>query len=159
GAASAAFSDAGIRARCCARTTARSASAPCTVYPEFNCRAQYRSRPERHSSHSPQVAARNVIPTRSPTATLLTPGPTDSTCPLPSGPKISGTNGGRSNPATKRSEWQIPQASIRTSASPAPGSGVLSALTDTSPRGAVNTAAILSTSLIRDDVTIRLLCV
>ena len=40
GAASAASSESGIRARYCARTTARVASTPCVVYPELSCRAQ-----------------------------------------------------------------------------------------------------------------------
>jgi len=61
------------------------------------------------------------------------------------------------SPATKRSEWQMPQASMRTSASPGPGPARWSAMTEMGPRTPVSTAATLSIPFISHDVTIRLI--
>src|ERR1700757_1474609 len=56
-------------------------------------RTQYDGDPAVHSEHAPQLL--NVAPTRSPGATLVTPGPTDFTTPLPSWPSTAGNGKGR----------------------------------------------------------------
>src|ERR1700739_3640352 len=50
-------------------------------------RTQYDGDPAVHSEQAPQLL--NVAPTRSPGATLVTPGPTDFTTPLPSWPSTA----------------------------------------------------------------------
>jgi hypothetical protein len=56
-------------------------------------RTQYDGDPAVHSEQAPQLL--NVAPTRSPGATLVTPGPTDFTTPLPSWPSTAGNGKGR----------------------------------------------------------------
>src|SRR5579859_1723303 len=56
-------------------------------------RTQYDGNPAVHSEQAPQLL--NVAPTRSPGTTLVTPGPTDFTTPLPSWPSTAGNGKGR----------------------------------------------------------------
>jgi hypothetical protein len=60
--------------------------------------------------------------TESPGATCLTPSPTRSTTPAPSWPRIAGNGIGRFPARVLASVWHTPLATIRTNASPRPGS-------------------------------------
>src|SRR5690625_3592408 len=71
-------------------------------------------------SQHPQLGT-NTMTTWSPTARLLTPGPSSSTTPDASWPSTMGRPRGRSPLITERSEWHRPAAPILTSTSPGPG--------------------------------------
>ena len=87
-------------------------------------------RGSRQWRHSPHSGAKRVT-TWSPGATSETPGPTLSTTPAPSWPSTQSVYPVGSAPdAEYRSVWQTPQASSRTSASPALGSGKVDLLDD-----------------------------
>ena len=122
-------------------TVAYPVRTPGTVNPKLRCLTQNRSRPLKQSSHRPQLAARKVMPTRSPRVQPSTPAPMASTRPMPSWPRISGVSGNFSSPDTKMSEWQRPQASIFTRTSPVPGSRMGTGITCTGVRGAATSAA------------------
>src|SRR6266436_3095411 len=63
--------------------------------------------------------------------------------PMPSCPSTTGLNGSFSRPAIITSEWQIPQASMRTKASPGPGSARVRSVIAIGPRGPVSVAAYI----------------
>src|SRR6185437_4193403 len=79
--------------------------------------------------------------TWSPEATLVTPGPTDSTTPAASWPPTMGKRTGVSPSMTPRSEWQRPAAATLIRTSPAFGSSTSSSTTSNGWPVAVSTAA------------------
>src|ERR1700757_235626 len=78
-------------------------------------------RPDLQNLHSPHSGVYSGI-TWSPGLTEVTPGPTSSTTPPPSWPRMTGNMPSGSAPdSVNASVWQTPVATIRTSTSPAFG--------------------------------------
>ena len=85
-------------------------------------------RPARQALQVPQDGIMQST-TRSPGATCATPSPTASTVPAPSCPSTIGQRPSPRRPSARcRSEWQTPQAAMRTSTSPAFGGAQLDVL-------------------------------
>ena len=76
---------------------------------------QYEGRPTWQVGQRPHES--NVMPTRSPTATLVTALPTCSTIPAPSWPSTAGSGTGYHWSRMIRSVWQMPAATTPTSTS------------------------------------------
>ncbi len=87
--------------------------------------------PCRQKKHAPQAGTNDAM-TRSPTATRLTSGPTHSTVPAPSWPRMHGGGMGSAPLVTETSEWHTPLAPIRTMTSRGPGSTGVTSSTDRS---------------------------
>src|SRR5919197_522506 len=82
--------------------------------------SQMLGRPETQKRHRPQCGSQLRM-TWSPGVRPETPGPTSSTTPAPSWPRMTGRGASWIPSTTCRSEWQTPLAAIRTATSPGPG--------------------------------------
>ena len=82
-------------------------------------------RPARQARQTPHGMSQ-ARATGCPTCRSVTPGPTASMTPAPSWPMTTGTGRGQSPSRTCRSEWQTPDARIRTRTSPARGAASVS---------------------------------
>ena len=97
-------------------------------------------RPPRQALQAPHDGIMQST-TRSPGATCTTPSPTASTVPAPSCPSTIGQRRSPRRPSARcRSEWQTPQAAMRTSTSPALGGASVTSSTRTSPGSRRTTA-------------------
>src|SRR5579862_648251 len=95
--------------------------------------------------HSPHWGEKSVT-TWSPTSTDVTPSPTASTTPAPSCPSTAGAYPEGSAPdAVYMSVWHTPQATRRTSASPACGSASSTSWTASGAPNSSRTAALILT--------------
>ncbi len=91
--------------------------------------------------------AYHVRATSRPTSGDRTPGPSASTMPAPSWPSTTGPCRSHSPSRTWRSEWQTPEASIRTRISPARGSSSSrSSIRSSSPDRSATAARTVSTT-------------
>src|SRR6516165_12820720 len=106
---------------------------------------QYRGWPSRQFRHVPHHG--QPITTLSPAATLDTPAPTAATMPAPSWPSTPGAGNGMSPSRASASVWQTPDATIRTSTSPAPGSSSSTSATVSGVNSFSNTAAVTRMTL------------
>ena len=95
------------------------------------CDAVMRASEFAHNDHSPRThhgqrphGAHGVRTTLSPTDRVVTFGPTASTTPDASWPKMIGTSAGNVPSTMLRSLWQTPQWAIRTATSPERGSSI-----------------------------------
>ena len=85
----------------------------------------------------------NDSTTWSPGCNVVTPSPISSTMPAPSWPSTMGGGSGIVPFWTERSEWQTPEATILTLASPGPGGAIsMSLWTCTSSPTPLSTAAV-----------------
>ena len=123
---------------------------PSGRWPRFCCSRIARHRfvfGLRQCSHS-RHCGENRVTTRSPGATLVTPSPSRSTIPHPSCPSTAGAYPDGSAPeAVYMSVWQTPQASSRTSTSPARGSSSSTSVTLSGFPNSSSTAARIFTAL------------
>src|SRR5919108_2066507 len=103
--------------------------------------SQMLGRPETQKRHRPQCGSQLRM-TWSPGARPETPGPTSSTTPAPSWPRMTGRGASWIPSTTCRSERQTPLAAIRTPTSPGPG-------------GSTSTSSTRSGSPISDRIAAR----
>ena len=140
-AAAAGSTPSGIGMAAAAGTTSASASVPIAQYVSTSCPVDRRQRapppgirwrkdgesghahgrPEAHARQTPHGTSHDRA-TGWPIASPSTPGPRASMMPAPSWPSTIGPGRSHSPSRTWRSEWQTPEASIRTRTSPGPGS-------------------------------------
>src|SRR5580692_4348915 len=93
----------------------------------------------------PQALPSHTMATRSPALCRRAPGPVSSTMPTPSCPGVNGGFGltGQSPAAAWMSVWHSPEACIRTSTWPGPGSGTGSSLISSLAPSSGTTAALI----------------
>ena len=108
-----------------------------------------RPRPARPARSAPPHGTSHDSATGWPTRSVCTPGPTASTTPAPSWPIAIGVGRGHSPSRTWRSEWQTPDARIRTRTSPARGSAssTVSTTVGLPPRRRTAAATVVTTRL------------
>src|SRR5258705_6333928 len=91
----------------------------------------------------------NELMTRSPTFTEVTSGPTASTVPAPSWPRMAGTGHGNVPSTMDRSEWHTPEAPMRRTTSRGPGGTGVTSSTEMGALTPTKRAAFMSGFLCR----------